>query len=62
MTPLGAPQLVLSGCYVVTMDAARAEYASGYVVIDGNQIAAVGAGPVPDAYADAQVIDVSGCL
>jgi cytosine/adenosine deaminase-related metal-dependent hydrolase len=55
-------QLVLSGCYVLTMDAARAEHTSGYVVVDGNQIAAVGAGQVPDAYAEARVIDASGCL
>jgi cytosine/adenosine deaminase-related metal-dependent hydrolase len=62
VTQLGVTQLVLSGCYVVTMDAARTEYASGYVVVDGNQIAAVGAGPIPDAYAEAWVIDAVGCL
>jgi cytosine/adenosine deaminase-related metal-dependent hydrolase len=55
-------QLVLSGCHVVTMDATRAEHAGGYVVVDGNQIAAVGAGQVPDAYAGARVVDASGCL
>jgi cytosine/adenosine deaminase-related metal-dependent hydrolase len=44
------------------MNAARAEYGTGYVVVDGNQIAAVGAGPVPEAYAEAQVIDGTGCL
>jgi cytosine/adenosine deaminase-related metal-dependent hydrolase len=44
------------------MDAERAEHPSGYVVVDGNQIAAVGAGPVPSAYAEARVIDASGCL
>jgi len=55
-------QLALSGCHVVTMDAERAEHAGGYVVIDGNRIAAVGVGPVPDDYASAQVIDARGCL
>jgi cytosine/adenosine deaminase-related metal-dependent hydrolase len=55
-------QLVLSGCHVVTMDAGRAEHTGGYVVVDGNQIAAVGAGPVPDAYQGARVVDASGCL
>ena len=55
-------QLVLSGCHVLSMDAERAEHPSGYVVVDGNQIAAVGAGPVPSAYAEARVIDASGCL
>src|SRR5262245_62228744 len=44
------------------MDAARAEHPSGYVVVEGNQIAAVGAGPVPDTYAEARVIDAAGCL
>jgi cytosine/adenosine deaminase-related metal-dependent hydrolase len=55
-------QLVLSGCHVVTMDAGRAEHTGGCVVVDGNQIAAVGAGPVPDAYQGARVVDASGCL
>ena len=55
-------QLVVSGCHVVTMDAERAEHPNGYVVVDGNQIAAVGAGPVPDAYSGARVVDASGCL
>ena len=55
-------QLVLSGCHVVTMDGARAEHAGGYVVIDGNRIAAVGAGQVPDAWAGARAVDATGCL
>ncbi|MGN6793131.1 MAG: 8-oxoguanine deaminase [Streptosporangiaceae bacterium] len=55
-------QLVLSGCHVVTMDAARAEHANGYVAVDGNQIAAVGAGPVPDLHPGARVVEASGCL
>jgi cytosine/adenosine deaminase-related metal-dependent hydrolase len=55
-------QLVLRGCHVVTMDAGRAEHTGGYVVVDGNQIAAVGSGPVPDAYQGARVVDASGCL
>jgi cytosine/adenosine deaminase-related metal-dependent hydrolase len=44
------------------MDAGRAEHTGGCVVVDGNQIAAVGAGPVPDAYQGARVVDASGCL
>jgi cytosine/adenosine deaminase-related metal-dependent hydrolase len=55
-------QLVISGCHVVTMDAGRSEHAGGHVVVDGNQIAAIGAGPVPPEYADARVVDGSGCL
>jgi cytosine/adenosine deaminase-related metal-dependent hydrolase len=54
--------LVLRGCHVVTMDAARAEYPSGYIAIDGNRIAAVGVGPVPGDFADERVIDASGCV
>src|SRR5216683_8320028 len=54
--------LVLRGCQVVTMDAGRAEYASGYIAIDGNRIAAVAAGQVPDDLADGRVIDASGCV
>src|SRR5258706_8020138 len=44
------------------MDAGRAEYASGYIAIDGSRIAAVGAGPVPGDFADGRVIDASGCV
>lgn len=53
---------VLSGCHVVTMDGDRAEYATGYVAVSGNQIAAVGAGEVPAAFDHAQIIDATGCL
>ncbi len=52
----------LSGCHVVTMDAGRAEYASGYIAIEGNRIAAVGAGQIPGDLANARVIDASGCV
>ncbi len=53
---------VLSGCHVVTMDGQRAEHASGYVAVNGNQIAAVGAGEIPAAFDHAQIIDATGCL
>jgi len=53
---------VLAGCHIVTMDAARAEHPSGYVAVSGNQIAAVGAGDIPEAFDHAQMIDASGCL
>jgi cytosine/adenosine deaminase-related metal-dependent hydrolase len=55
-------RLVLSGCHVVTMDAGRSEHTSGYVAVDGNLIAAVGAGPVPAAFSDARAVDASGCV
>ncbi len=53
---------VLDGCHVVTMDAGRAEHARGYVAVNGNRIAAAGAGEVPEAFDHAQVIDAAGCL
>ncbi|MHB1432125.1 MAG: 8-oxoguanine deaminase [Streptosporangiaceae bacterium] len=55
-------RFVLTGCYVVTMNGERAEYASGYVAVSGSKIAAVGPGPVPEAFDHAQVIDATGCL
>jgi cytosine/adenosine deaminase-related metal-dependent hydrolase len=56
--------LLLSGCYVVTMDADRAEFGSGHIAIEGNKITSVGAGPAPSDLdlAGARVIDASGCL
>lgn len=53
---------VIDGCYVVTMDAARSEYVSGHVVIEGNRIAAVGDGPAPRDLDDAEYINGAGCL
>ena len=54
--------LVLSGCHVVTMNPDRAEHVSGYVAMDGSQIVAVGAGPVPSSLTEARIIDATGCL
>jgi cytosine/adenosine deaminase-related metal-dependent hydrolase len=52
----------LDGCSVVTMDGARAEYASGHVVTDGTRITAVGEGPAPRDLEGARYVDASGCL
>jgi cytosine/adenosine deaminase-related metal-dependent hydrolase len=54
--------IVLSGCAVVTVDAAGTEYPDGHLVLTGGRIAAVGAGPAPDGLPDARYIDTSGCL
>ena len=54
--------LVLNGCHVVTMNAARDEHPSGYVAIDGQRIAGAGPLPVPDRLAGARQLDASGCL
>jgi cytosine/adenosine deaminase-related metal-dependent hydrolase len=61
-SPQDSPaRTVIDGCQVVTMDDDRAEYGSGHVVVEGNLITAVGDGPAP-TYADALVVDASGCL
>jgi cytosine/adenosine deaminase-related metal-dependent hydrolase len=58
--------VVLDGCAIATMDASRAEYASGHVIVSGNQVTAVGPGPAPalPGPADASVrrVDARGCL
>jgi cytosine/adenosine deaminase-related metal-dependent hydrolase len=54
--------IAIDGCYVATVDAAGTEYPRGYVVLDGDRIAAVGAGPVPDGYAAAERVDGAGLL
>jgi cytosine/adenosine deaminase-related metal-dependent hydrolase len=55
-------RMVIGNCHVVTMDADRSEYPSGHVVIEGNRIALVGAGPAPADLADATYLDGSSCL
>jgi cytosine/adenosine deaminase-related metal-dependent hydrolase len=62
------PTLIIEGCAVATIDSADTEYASGYVVVSGGVITAVGEGRAPrpanvDAAGPApRVIDGSGCL
>ena len=53
---------VIDGCAVATMDADRAEHATGHVVVDGSRITAVGAGPAPRDLPDATYVDGTGCL
>lgn len=55
---------VIESAHIVTMDAARTEYASGHVVIEGKRIAAVGAGAAPGVWREHadQIIDGRGCL
>jgi len=52
---------VIDGCAVVTMDAAGTEHATGHVVLEGNRITAVGAGPAP-RIEGARRVDGRGCL
>lgn len=53
--------IVIDGCAVVTMDAARTEHTTGHVVIEGNRITTVGAGPAP-VVEGARHVDGRGCL
>ena len=54
--------LVIDGCYIATVDEAGTEHPAGYLVIDGDRIAAVGSGPLPPHYAAAERVDGSGLL
>ena len=60
---------VIEGAHLVTMNTARDEHPSGHVVLEGNRIAAVGAGPAPAAAREAarteaggRLVDGDGCL
>ena len=54
--------LAIDGCHVATVDATGTEHATGYVVISGDRIEAVGAGPLPARYATAERVDGAGLL
>ena len=61
----GAPMtIVIEGCAVATVDATGTEYADGHVVVDGDRITAVGAGPAdPSIAEDADTGSTArGCL
>ncbi|MEV0796149.1 8-oxoguanine deaminase [Kribbella sp. NPDC050281] len=58
---MSAATIVVDGAAVVTVDRERREFATGHVVVEGNKLVAVGAGPAP-AYDGARVIDGRGCL
>ena len=54
---------VIEGCAIATMDAAGGEHSDGHLVIDGDRIVALGAGPAPEELASgAQRIDGRGRL
>lgn len=55
-------RLVLDGCAVATVDADRTEHATGHVVLAGNRVESVGAGPAPRGLDDATYVDARGCL
>ena len=53
--------LIINGAALATVDDAGTEYASGHIVVDGERITAIGAGPAPDV-PGATVVDGRGCL
>ncbi|QIS16151.1 8-oxoguanine deaminase [Nocardia arthritidis] len=61
MGAVNEPTLVIDGCAVATVDAAGIEYRSGHVVVHGNRIGAVGAGPAPE-FRGVRRVDGTGCL
>lgn len=54
--------IAIENCHVATVDAGGQEHPSGYVVVDGARIVAVGPTPLPPQYADATRVDATGCL
>jgi cytosine/adenosine deaminase-related metal-dependent hydrolase len=48
MTATPPPRVVIEKCAVATVDAADTEHATGHVVVAGNRIESVGAGPAPE--------------
>lgn len=60
---MAAPRIVIENCAIATVDADDTEYGAGHVVIAGNRIESVGAGPAPDSLADVvRRIDADGHL
>lgn len=52
---------VIANAALATVDDRDTEYPHGYLVVDGERITEVGAGPAPDV-PDATVLDATGCL
>lgn len=58
-----AQRIVIENCAIATVDADDTEYASGYVVVSGNRIEALGAGKAPEGLENVvRRIDASGHL
>lgn len=53
---------LFTNCAIATLDAAGTEHASGYVLVEGNRIAAVGEGSPPAHVQANSTIDGEGCL
>jgi cytosine/adenosine deaminase-related metal-dependent hydrolase len=60
-----AATVVIDGCAIATVDGAGTEYDEGHLVIAGDRLVAVGAGPAPanpDSSGALRRVDGSGCL
>ncbi len=56
-------RVVIENCHVATVDAHDTEFAAGHVVVAGNRIESVGAGPAPDGLAGVvRRVDAEGHL
>ena len=55
---------ILQNCAIATIDAARREFSTGHVVVEGNRIVAVGPGAAPERFVKgaARRFDLGGCL
>ncbi|PRX48363.1 cytosine/adenosine deaminase-related metal-dependent hydrolase [Prauserella shujinwangii] len=54
--------IVIENAAIATVDAAGTEHRTGHVVVDGEWITAVGAGPAPEPAGEHTRIDGTGCL
>jgi hypothetical protein len=52
-----AATVVIEGAHVLTCDDAGSEYTTGHVVLTGNRVTAVGAGPAPEVEAGSRRVD-----
>ena len=59
---MSAPDLLIHGCAVVTVDAAGTEYREGWVTVRGNRIDALGSGNPPEFGPEVARIDGRGCV
>ena len=55
-------RVVIEGCAIATMDDALTEHSSGYIILEGGTIVAVGVGAAPALEPGVQRIDASGCI
>jgi cytosine/adenosine deaminase-related metal-dependent hydrolase len=56
-------RILIQGCAIATVDGAGTEYAEGYILVDGDRIAAIGPGRAERGdNRSVRVVDATGCL